>query len=142
MKKPGWKRTLPKAAEPYKFKPGQSGNPGGKIANPIPNALKKLTNQSLVKIIKAIVKGNLDEIKRIAKDPTSSGLEVAIAACFIKAIERGDYNTVEHMLQRIVGKIPDKLLVESTSKNLNANINANIDSEKVRAIIDRLEGEI
>lgn len=134
------KRKLPKAAEPYKFKPGQSGNPGGRIANPIPNALKKLTGQSLRKIIKAVVKGNVDEIKRIAKDPKSSGLEVAIAACFVKAIDRGDYTTVEHMLQRIVGKIPDRL--EVTSKNVNANLNVEVVDEKVKAALERLEKKI
>lgn len=104
-----------KHLKPHQFKPGQTGNPSGRPPNPIKNALKKLTGQSLQRIIKAVVKGNIDEVQRIAQDPNSSGIEVAVAACFIKAVKQGDWSTVERMIERIVGKIPDKLLVESTS---------------------------
>lgn len=136
------KRKLPKNAIPHQWKPGQTGNPGGRPPNPIPNVLRKMTNQQLVRIIKAVVKGNIDEIKRIAKDPMSSGMEVAVAMCFSKAAERGDWNTIEKMLERIVGKVPDKLIVDSVNKNLNANLNAEISEEKVKAALAKLESEV
>ncbi len=133
------RRGLPKAAEPYKFKPGQSGNPGGRVASPIPNALKKLTGQQIRRIITATVKGNIDELQRIVKDKESSSLEVAMAKCVVVAIQKGDY---EKMLQRTgaISKVPD--ILEIKSKNLNVNANANIDSEKVKAILEKIQGEI
>ncbi len=134
----------PKAPQlkPHHFKPGKSGNPGGRPANPIPNALKKLTLQQYRRIIKAIVKGNIDEVRRVVKDPKSCSLEVAIAACYLKAIERGDYDTVEKMLQRIVGKIPDVVEVNSRNLTMNANLNAAIPTEKLKAAILKLEEEV
>ena len=51
------KRTLPKACEPYKFKPGQSGNPGGRPKNDLAKELAQavFTNNSEL-IYKAMVK--------------------------------------------------------------------------------------
>jgi len=53
------KRSLPKGAEPYKFKPGQSGNPGGRPkATPITDALRDALSDpaELEKFIGAVIK--------------------------------------------------------------------------------------
>jgi hypothetical protein len=117
---------LPKAAEPFKFKPGQSGNPAGRPPDLIPNALKKLTAQQIRRIIKATVKGNIPELRRIAKDDKSSGLEVAMASCLMTAIKKGDYDTIEKMLVRtgVIAKEPEKIVVESKNINTNTNLDA------------------
>jgi hypothetical protein len=55
-------------------------------------------------------------------------------------LRAGDYSTVERIAERIVGKIPDELVVQS--RNLNANLNANIENEKVKAALAALEDEV
>lgn len=136
------KRTLPKAAEPYKFKPGQSGNPSGRPKlTPIPNALKQMTKQSLRRVIRAVCKGNLDNLKAMAEDPKRSALEVAVASCFVKAISRGDYATVEHIVQRVTGKIPDEININSLNRNINFK-QGPLDPKLVKAALAQLESEI
>jgi len=125
----------------HQFKPGQpSANPKGRPRNPIPDALKKMTKQSFRRIIRAVVKGNVDQLNKMVTDPKASALEVAVASSFMKAISRGDYDTIEHILQRIVGKIPDEILVRS--RNLNANVDAPLDNEKVKIAVAKILGEI
>lgn len=128
--------------EEYRFKPGQSGNSKGRPLNPIKNALRKLTVQQYRRIIKSCVKGNLDELKRVIKNPLSSALEVGIAACYVKAVETGDYSTIEKMLERVVGKVPEEINVNSKNQNLNLNVNKKIDSTLVKEAIKELEGEV
>lgn len=139
MPKP--KKPLPKAAEPYKFKKGVSGNPqGGRLHNPITRALKNLTVESYRECIEAVCTGNLDNLKAMVDDPKISALQVGIARAFIKAMQAGDYAVIERIAERIVGKIPDELNV--TSNNVNANLNATIDKEKLKAALEQLEKDI
>lgn len=128
------KRKLPEAARKYMFKPGQSGNPKGRVKNPVPDALKKMTKQQLRRVIRAIVKGNTDYLEQLANSKTASTLEVSVAVCYIKAMEKGDYGTIEHIIQRVVGKIPDELKITSNNKNLNVTEEiSKIDDEKLKA---------
>lgn len=126
--------------EQHRFKPGQSGNPAGRLPNPIPRALKELTVESYRKVIEAVCAGNLDELRRMVKDPKISALQVGVANAFIKALTSGDYATIERIAERIVGKIPDELVVNS--KNLNANINASVDKETMKKALAKLELDV
>ncbi|MEO6566219.1 MAG: hypothetical protein ABIO63_09305 [Casimicrobiaceae bacterium] len=47
------KRTLPVAAEPYKFKPGQSGNPLGRPPDPVREIGKRIAGIKIHKTLKA-----------------------------------------------------------------------------------------
>ncbi len=139
MSKP--KKPLPKAAEPYKFKKGQSGNPqGGRLHNPIQRALKNLTVESYRQCIEAVCTGNLAHLKAMVEDPSVSALQVGIARAFLKAMQAGDYAVIERIAERIVGKIPDELKVSSS--NVNANLNATIDKEKLKAALEQLEQDV
>lgn len=135
------KKGLPSKAEPYKFKPGVSGNPKGRPPlNPIQRALKNLTIASYREVIEAVCTGNLDNLKDMMENPKTSALQVGVARAFMKAIQAGDYSVIERIAERIVGKIPDELNVTST--NRNANLNANIDQEKLKAALAQLEKDV
>lgn len=134
-------KKLPKAAEPYKFKPGVSGNPAGRPkADPIANALKKLTLKSYQRVIRTVVKGNVAQLEAIAKDPKSSALEVAVASCFARAIRKGEYGVVEKMIERLIGKVPDELHVKS--KNFNLNQKVDVDNDVLKEAFRQVELEV
>lgn len=128
----------------FQFKPGKSGNPQGRPRNPIPDALRHLTRQSFQRVIKFAVKGNVDQLSVVIRDPASSVLEVAIASCLLKAIQRGDYGTVESILSRVLGKTPDHVIVDAKTQNqnLNVNVSAAVDSARLKAAMRKLEEEV
>lgn len=139
------KKGLPKAAEPYKFKPGQSGNPnGGRAHNPITKALKNLTVETYREVIELVLTGNVDALKEMMADPKTSALQVGVATAFLKAIRTGDYAVIERIAERIVGKIPDELNVNA--KNLNTTtVNAAVavvTDEELKARMARLRSDV
>jgi len=135
------KRTLPEAARPYMFKPGQSGNPeGGRRHNPAIKALKKITLEVYREIIELVLTENISELERIENDPQTPAIQVGAARAFRLGIQRGDWNLIEQFAARLVGKIPDELNVRS--QNLNANLNGALDPLKVKAALKELEEEV
>lgn len=92
------------------IKKGQVLNPnGGRAHNPALKALKKLTIESYREIIDLVATGNLDALRAMVKDKNTSALQVGIATAFMKAINSGDYNVIERIAERIIGKIPEHL---------------------------------
>lgn len=123
----------------YQFKVGNNANPIGSNAhNPALKALRRLTVEAYAEVVEAVLGGNLGELKRMAKDdPDSPALQVGIARAFLKAINTGDYTVIERIAERIVGKIPEQLVV--ASRNLNVNANTTVDPAVVKKAYDDLE---
>lgn len=125
------------------FKPGKSGNPeGGRAHNPALKALRKLTVESYREIIELVLTGNVAAIKKLAEDPKSTGLQVGISVAFLKAIKSGDYNVIERIAERIVGKIPD---VVTVNQNTNMNVAGSIrifDKVALKVAMDELDKEV
>lgn len=128
--------------KPYHFKPGQSGNPeGGRAHNPIKRALAKLTVDTYREVIEMVLTGNIDNLRAMIRDKKTSAIQVGIATAFVKAIESGDYGVIERIAERIVGKIPDELNVNS--KNLNVGVNSKpIDMNVLKEAIAKLESQV
>ena len=122
-------------------KKGEIRNPeGGRAHNPITKALKKITIESYREIIETILKGNLEELRAIAADPKTPALQVGIAVAFMNAIKKGDYQVIERIAERIVGKIPDELNVIANT-NTNVTINT-LDKDKLKAALDKFREDI
>lgn len=125
------------------FKKGNKANPlGGNAHNPALKALRKLTVESYREIIELVLTGNLAAIKKIAEDPNSTGLQVGISVAFLKAIKNGDYNVIERIAERIVGKIPD---VVTVNQNTNMNVAGSIrvfDKAALKAAMDEIDKEV
>lgn len=135
------KRSLPEKMKAHQFKPGQSGNPKGRLPlNPIQKALRELTIKSYREVIEQVCTGNIDNLRAMIENPKTSALQVGVAKAFVKAINDGDYGVIERIAERIVGKIPDELNVNS--KNMNANLNASIDPVKLKAALAKLESGV
>jgi hypothetical protein len=103
-KTPGLIPMLP----PQEPKPGiVERRRGGREKDPLSKIqLRKLTNEQLADTINLAVQGNIKALKDIIEDPNSSALRVGIATSLIKAVRKGDWDTIEKILERVVGKAP------------------------------------
>jgi hypothetical protein len=136
------KRKAPEALKKHEFKKGVSGNPlGGKLHDPEKRALKNLTIETYREVIELVLTNNLTSIKEMIENKKTPALQVGIATAFLKAIKDGDYGVIERIAERIVGKIPDELNINS--KNINANLNSSpIDRAKLKAAYDELDKSV
>jgi len=91
------------------FKKGQSGNPlGAQLHNPDLKTLRALTPQEFADIAGLILRQNVDAMREIIQDKNSSTLKVWIASCAVKAIAKGDITVLDVLLNRMIGKVPQK----------------------------------
>jgi hypothetical protein len=92
-------------------------------------AIRNLTNEQFISISKMLMESSIADLKRVAADHVGESALVAyIAQVIVKAHSRGDWNTLDSILGRLIGKTPD---------NLNVNTNHNIHSY----IKDYINGE-
>lgn len=52
------------------------------------------------------------KLQEIAKDPNTKSLDVWIVMCILTAAKKGDYMTLDQMLNRIIGKVKEVSSVE------------------------------
>jgi hypothetical protein len=94
----------------YQFKKGNKANPlGAKAHNPEIRKLKTLTEQELVEVGSLVVKGSIKELQALSKDPNCTALTAMMAAVAARAINRGDHAALDVLLNRIVGKVKDRV---------------------------------
>lgn len=127
----------------HNFKPGQSGNPqGARLHDPVTKALSRLTIDTYREVIEVVLTGNLTALKEMAEHPDTPAIQVGVATAFLKAIKTGDYAVIERIAERIVGKIPDVLNVNSNNNtNLNATVTA-IDKTALRKAMAESENDV
>lgn len=90
------------------FLPGQSGNPKGRPPDsPEIKALKKLTKGELAVLLNKVLQSKPEDLKTFK----GTVLELWLAAGATKAIQTGDYSRLEFLINRLIGKVPDKLEV-------------------------------
>ena len=130
-------RKLPKEAEPFKFKPGVSGNPAGRPKlSPEKKRFRKLTIETYRRVIKIALRGSFEELEAFAKDKRNSALEVGVARLLIRAINEGDTNTFETFTARIVGKIPEVFQVDSNIQS-TSKVLASLSVDTAKALIEK-----
>lgn len=111
-KEKGWANLKP-------IKKGEVRNPNGAKAH-FKTKIKGLTKAEYTRIMTAVMESDIDALQAIANDRTASTIVVAVAACAVKAISKGDYGTIELMLQRAIGKVKDELDLTSNGETLPA----------------------
>lgn len=94
-----------------RIKKGEVRNPeGARAHNQALKNLKHLTKKELADLTNLIIKGDLDQLKRIAKkEVKASVLQVMVAAVCVKVIEKGDMHSLNMLLDRIIGKVKDEV---------------------------------
>lgn len=122
------------------FKAGDIPNPngrGGKASVSL-KAVKIMTIEQLKEALNAALSGNLMDLKAIAENPKSTVLQVSVATALYKAAKNGDWMTTEKIIERIVGKVPDKI---DTSITVNpfSNMTEEEKLAKARDVVAMLE---
>lgn len=103
------------------FKKGKSGNPlGGKLHDSEMRMLKKLTKEELKEVGNLVLMNNVDELRKIGRDPNASALKTMLASVCVRVISKGDMQAFDTLLNRLIGKVKDE--IEHTGSNLRVNL--------------------
>jgi hypothetical protein len=98
--------------EDTQFKPGQSGNPGGRVKMPDDiKAAKRLNKIELERLLNRLIWMTKEELLAHLRDKETPGFEVLIGNIVLKGIAGGDHQRAEFLIQRLVGKVQDELKV-------------------------------
>lgn len=96
------------------FKPGQSGNPKG--AKPIPGDIKAarfLNSIELERILNELMyQIEASELDSVLHDSTRKPIEQMVARIILEAIEKGDSLRLDFLLNRLIGKVTEKVKLE------------------------------
>lgn len=92
---------------PYQFPPGKSGNPNGRPKG-VKGLLKKMTLIERVNLYNKILHMTLGELEEFVKDPDTPVNEVLIGLAVVKDCKEGKMDNYERLLERIIGKVPQK----------------------------------
>lgn len=101
----------------HQFKKGVSGNSGGrpKIPDELKKSAKPFGSQELKYTICKYLAKDKSELHGLLTAPGTPSLDLAIIAIIVKAIAHGDYGRLNCLLDRVVGKVTDKI-EHSTAK--------------------------
>lgn len=130
------------------FKPGQSGNPGGKpIIPPEVKEAYKLTQHRFTLLVNKYLSMNREQLRAAAQDPAATTLDLIVLKVIQQAIEKGDQVRLSFILDRLIGKVVDK--IESTTvidisitEEKRRTIAALMSDPDSRAIVESLERKI
>lgn len=98
------------------FKPGQSGNPGGR-PKLSPELIKHrfMTRETAIRWMSEVVHATKDELNEVMNDPSTPALKLMMAAVIAKGVKFGDHQRLNFLLDRLIGKIPEATAaIEST----------------------------
>lgn len=88
-----------------RFKKGQSGNPNGaQRHSPEFKRMRRLVEAELVDLGSLILNGDMTELRQIVNDPNASVLTRMLASVVHKGINKGNMDSLDKLLTRIVGK--------------------------------------
>lgn len=97
--------------------------------------IQHLSRKQLAMVGNMIIQGNVPLLKSIRKSRTAPALKVMMACIALRVIEKGDHHAFDALLNRLVGKVPDKIDLEGTMFGAGPRIVVNLPSNgrEVRA---------
>ena len=114
----------PKGPPEYtRFKPGKSGNPGGKPK--VPNDLKearKLNQIELERTVNRYLFADRETLQKAIKNPSTPVMELMVASIMAQAIRLGDQQRLEFILSRLIGKVKDQIEVTAVKPYVINNL--------------------
>ena len=71
--------------------------------------LKQLTEVQLKEIMTMILTADITSVSAVLKNPKSTTLQVWLASAAVKAINKGEVGPLQFLLDRLLGKVKDKV---------------------------------
>ncbi len=102
------------------FPKGTSGNPKGRT--PVPPEVKearKYTSAELELSMTKLLTMPLEDLKEVSENPRSSTIDSILSKILLRARRDGSYSHVNFFIERMFGKVPDKMQM---SGSLNAGL--------------------
>jgi hypothetical protein len=97
----------------YRFKPGQSGNPGGSQKMPAElQKANKLSAKKFIEYVNRYINMDREEIKEDMKRKEATMLELLVAGMISRAVSQQDPVRANFILDRTIGKVIDKMEIE------------------------------
>ena len=93
-----------------KFKPGVSGNPGGRKAEPKElREAKAMTKAQAQELLVIFMQMDIDDLEAILRDKKRKVIEHIIGRIALMAIKHGDHARLSFVLDRLIGKVKDEV---------------------------------
>ena len=128
--------VLPEPIKPHHFKPGVSGNPAGRPKETIGvKEMKKYTRETLALFLNEMLQMPLGEARAVLIDDTAPLVKRAIA----KALIIGDWTDVDKVFDRVVGKVPQKVIGEGFENDMHTHLHLGEKTKNVTALGDRIK---
>lgn len=92
------------------FKKGQSGNPKGRPKEATSQrVLRKYTKEEIAKTLNHLMEQPLDKLDMLRWAEDTPAIDAVVASVLYWARANGDWSQVEKLLDRCIGKVPQKL---------------------------------
>jgi hypothetical protein len=121
------------------WQPGQSGNPKGRPKqDPDLISAKKLSRENVERAISKYMRWSYKDIKEMIASKSGTALELMIARIIEKTLSGGDHAPLNFLLDRLIGKVKDKVEVTKTEpvilkmsdgENIYMNSHTKLESE-------------
>ena len=100
------RKSLPQA-----YKKGQSGNPNGrpKGAVSIPKELRTINSKLIAETINKHLNKSMEEVAELIRSKDTPMIDLVVLRILYEAAKRGDQTRFNALLERMVGKVPDKV---------------------------------
>jgi len=129
-----------------RFQPGQSGNPLGAAAhNKVHKALRRMTKDEIVELGTLLLDSNISAINEIMKDPSSSAARVWLCTIIVNGIKKGDANSLDIILDRIIGRQKNEVELSGNRENPimidRASMTEEEMDERIKFLMEQINAE-
>jgi hypothetical protein len=96
------------------FVKGQVANPKGRPAlTEEQKAIQALTREQFLEVANLLITKSIKELKEIEESPDTPALNSWIIRVILHNANVGDYDPLDKLLNRLIGKVPDKVESEN-----------------------------
>lgn len=106
--------------------------------NPSIESLKQVEDiraADLRKMISMCMQKSTAELEELAQDKSLPGIQAVIVRTILVAFQKGDFSSVENMLQRVLGKVPNQNINENIDKTERDDLLDQVDRDKIVEIV-------